>query len=194
MYFIFHMDNYKLIPLNYDQKDQFLKFTNQFIGENYFNEKNFEKQIELSTKNNLNCSFVLTNKQAEIIGIRLTYAPANWIDQVKTKYIKNESINLDTIAYFKSLFIDPNYQQKGLGPLLSNESIKILKNMGATHILSHSWKESPNNSSVRYLKKWGFEPIGEISNYWIDVDYLCTGCNLSNCTCTSVEMLYTIKD
>ena len=185
------MDNFNLEPLGPKHKKQFLSFTDQFIGNNYFNDDSFEKQIQLSLKNNLNCSFVLINEVNNIIGIRLTYAPGLWTNDIKTKYINN-SIDLNSVAYFKSLFIDPDYQKKGLGPLLSNKSIEVLKKMGATHILSHSWKESPNNSSVRYLEKWGFKPLGEISNFWFDIDYLCAGCNLKNCTCTSVEMLYSI--
>jgi len=185
-------NNLKLTPLDISHKESFLNFSDQFIGKNYFNESNFQEQVDLSCKNGLNCSFVLIDNKNIIAGIRLTYAPGQWLNKIKTRYIQEQNLDLNSVAYFKSLFINPNYQKQGLGPKLSNQSIKVLQKMNATHILSHSWKESPNNSSVKYLQKQNFKALGEIKNYWQEVDYLCSGCQLRPCICTSIEMLYTI--
>ena len=185
------MGKYQLNNLSTKHEIKFLKFTDTFIGTNYFNKKNFKKQITLSTFNQLNSSFILLDNN-KIIGIRITYAPGKWANEIPTQFIQNTNINLNKVAYFKSLFIDSKYQKQGLGPFLSQKSIAVIKKMGGTHILSHSWKESPNNSSVRYLEKNGFKNLGEIKNFWKNIDYMCTGCNINPCTCTSVEMLLEI--
>ena len=63
-----------------------------------------------------------------------------------------------------------------------------LKEIGTQAIVTHAWQESPNNSSIRYLTKFGFQPIATHANYWIDVDYVCTR-DGKPCRCTAVEMI-----
>ena len=165
------------------------KFTDKWIGENYFIEKDLENILDLSIKDGLNASF-LAIEDNELVGIRLTYAPGSWVNKFPQgispdlwKVEKNE------VAYFKSLFIKEDYQGKGLGKKLSNESIKVLLKMGAKAIVCHSWLESPNDSSRRYLKKMGFEKIKEHPLFWSCLDYECVRCTPKKCACTAVEMI-----
>ena len=185
-------EQYLIEPLNLKHKEKFIKFADQFIGENYFNNDNFKEQIPLSIKDNLNCSFVMFNSEQEIIAIRLTYAPGVWQNKITTQHIDKLNLNVKKVAYFKSLFVHPDYQGKKIGPILSKKSIKVLKLMDCEYIISHSWLESPNNSSVKYLEKYGFKQLGVISNFWGTVDYICTGCQKTSCSCTAVEMIFKI--
>ena len=56
-------------------------------------------------------------------------------------------------------------------------------------VVAHSWKESPNNSSMKYLEKLGFLPVGEHPLFWSEVDYDCTRCGKPPCQCTATEMI-----
>ena len=165
------------------------KFTDKWIGKNYFIEKDLKEIINLSIKDGLNASFLASDND-ELVGIRLTYAPGGW----PNKYTKGISPDLwkvekNDVAYFKSLFIKDNYQGKGLGKKLSNESINVLLKMGAKAIVCHSWLESPNDSSRRYLKKMGFEKIKEHPLFWSRLDYECVRCTPKKCACTALEMI-----
>ncbi len=175
--------------LSSKHKDKFLSFSDLFIGKNYFNENNFNKLLELSTLQNLTASFVLLDTKSEIIGVRVTYVPGKWMNEISMTHLKNINVQNKEIAYFKSLFIHKQHQGKGYGPMLTNKSMQVLKQMGAKAILTHSWLESPNNSSVKYLENMGFQQLGLVKNFWIDFDYTCSGCGLQNCTCTAVEMI-----
>jgi ribosomal protein S18 acetylase RimI-like enzyme len=93
------------------------------------------------------------------------------------------------LAYFKTLIVDSSLQGKGWGPRLTQLSIKSLRKTGATSIICHCWKESPKNSSFKYLTKLGFTPVGEIKNFWQDIDYECVVCKPHKCTCTAIEMI-----
>ncbi len=183
------MSDFSITALHKSDRQSFIHFSDEFIGQNYFNENNFDQQIHLSTLNHLCCSFVLKNIKKQLIGIRITYAPSLWDSFIDFAFLKDTN----GVAYFKSLFVDPKYQKKGLGPMLSRKSIEILKQMGAKKILTHSWKESPNNSSVKYLESAGFKSLGDIKNYWEKFDYLCSGCQIKPCQCTAVEMIYNIR-
>ena len=186
-------ENYILEPLNTKHIEPFLEFSDKYIGKNYFNKDNFETQIKLSHLNSLNSSFVILTSDLQFIGLRITYSPGLWQNYINTQFLGQLKIPNHKVGYFKSLFIHPDYQGKNIGPYLSNSSLNVLKEMGCTHVVSHSWLESPNNSSVKYLERYGFKQLGVIKNFWKDVDYLCSGCNLTNCQCTAVEMILEIK-
>jgi len=165
------------------------QFTDQWIGKNYFSEIDLKKVVGLSIKDSYNASF-LASEDNELVGIRLTYAPGFWVN----KFLEGISPDLwkvdqQKVAFFKSLFIKKDYQGKGLGKKLSNESIKVLKQMGAKAIVCHSWLESPNDSSRRYLHKMGFEKIKEYPQFWNDLNYECIRCSPKKCVCTAVEMI-----
>src|SRR5690606_25552492 len=95
----------------------------------------------------------------------------------------------EQMAYFKSLFVAKKFQAAGMGKRLSLESIELLKKCGAKAVLCHSWLESPNNSSQRYLLKLGFEEIARFPKFWYPIDYVCTRCGPKRCECTAVEMV-----
>ena len=169
--------------------DEIKKFTDKWIGVDYFRLNDLKEIQGLSCIKNLNASFSAWDEN-QLIGIRLTFAPGKWVH----KFTEGTSPDLWKVekqkaAFFKSLFIKEDYQGKGLGKKLSNESIKVLKQMGAKAIVCHSWLESPNDSSRRYLNKMGFEKIKEHSLFWSDLDYDCIKCSPKKCACTAVEMI-----
>jgi GNAT superfamily N-acetyltransferase len=164
-------------------------FTDKWIGENYFSINELEEILKKSKIQNLNCSFKATVDN-ELAGVRLTLAPGTWItDSTRGLSIKDWKVPKEKVAYFKSLFISDKYQKLGIGKKLSNFSIECLKQMETEAIICHSWLESPGNSSQRYLKSFNFQPVKEYKAFWSSIDYECTKCSPTKCSCTAIEMV-----
>lgn len=168
-------------------------FTDRCIGKNYYSEKELEESFHKSQFQGVMCSFVLVDA-GQIFGLRLAYPPGLWT-KGKGRKLRPDlwKVPSDKVAYFQSLFIDPKAQGQGWGPKLSAASISAFKKLGAEAIVTHAWKESPNNSSLRYLTKQGFKPIATHPEYWIDVDYECV-LDGRPCRCTAEEMILYLKE
>ncbi|MBC7370330.1 MAG: GNAT family N-acetyltransferase [Bdellovibrionaceae bacterium] len=167
-------------------------FTDAVIGKNYFSEaellENLQKSQAKTDNGNVVTSFVLVDGN-KIMGLRLAYAPGLW-SKGKGKKLRPDlwrTPHAET-AYFQSLFLSLEAQGQGWGPKLSAASIESFRKLGATAIVTHAWKESPNNSSIRYLSKQGFESVAVHPEYWIDVDYECV-LDGKPCRCTAEEMI-----
>ena len=166
-------------------------FTDRAIGQNYYTEVELEGILKRSQLGDVTFSLVLeelaTNK---IFGIRITYPAGNW-DKGKGKGLTPDKWKLKQTdaAYFQSLFVDPELTGNGWGKKLSEHSIQLLKSVGTKAIVTHSWKESPNDSSGRYLRSLGFELVATHPLYWHEVDYTCTRCGDQKCICTAEEMI-----
>ena len=174
------------------------EFTDRTIGAGYYSEKELEEIFDKSESEKSGsakmCSLLLRDPSGEILGVRFTYPPGRWSRG------KGEGLNpsrwphpIEQTAYFQSLFLSDKVQGQGWGSKLSNASIGILKTVGARGAVCHSWKESPFNSSSKYLEKMGFQKIAEHPLYWQHVDYNCTRCLKPPCQCTAVEMYLDIN-
>ncbi len=169
-------------------------FTDLTIGKNYFSKQELQKSFEQSIANNstrqkIMCSFVLLNEKNQMKGFRLAYPPGAW-SKGKGAQLRPDlwKVPLQSAAYFQSLFLAPEVQGKGWGPKLSEAALEVFRSLGAKAVVTHAWKESPNNSSVRYLKKFGFEIVATHPKYWVDVDYHCV-LDGKPCQCTAEEMI-----
>lgn len=171
------------------------KFTDVAIGKDYYSLKELaENQKKSICMNSQISSFVLVNSYNEVKGFRLAYPPKNW-NHGKGNNLRPDlwPHSLDETGYFQSLFISSDLQGQSWGPRLSQCSIEVLKKNNTLGIATHSWKESPNNSSVRYLEKLGFKKIIEHPLYWNQVEYTCT-LDGKPCRCTAVEMYLDLKN
>lgn len=164
-------------------------FTDHAIGKDYYSEKELQGILTRSEKNGVMCSLVLLDENGKIHGIRITYPPGCW-NHGKGKGLSPElwKIPQEETAYFQSLFIDPALTGQGWGKKLSMRSLESLRSLKARAVVCHSWKESPNDSSGRYLRALGFEVVATHPLYWKDVDYICTRCG-KPCLCTAEEMI-----
>ena len=179
----------QIVTLRTEHIPKLREFCDRVLGEDYFSEESLADSIERSTRDGVCTSLGLQDDSGEFFGIRLTYLPGNW------SHGKGNGLSphlwktkLEDTAYFQSLFIDPSLRGQGWGPKLSLEAIEMLKKMSCKAIACHSWMESPNNSSNRYLLKLGFKSVAVHKNYWKDVEYTCTRCGRP-CLCTAEEMI-----
>ncbi|WII70906.1 GNAT family N-acetyltransferase [Bdellovibrio sp. 22V] len=163
-------------------------FTDHTIGRDYFSLQELEECFNKSVSQGIMCSFILENESG-IQGFRLAYPPGAWSKGKGSKLRPDLwKVSLDKVAYFQSLFLANEAQGQGWGPRLSEAAIESFKKLGAQAIVTHAWKESPNNSSIRYLTKFGFESVATHPEYWIDVDYECVR-DGKPCRCTAEEMI-----
>lgn len=180
---------FQIYELSLDLIPEVKKFTDREIGNNYYSteelQNNFKKSI---TQNQQMCSFVLLDSNQKVHGLRLAYPPGNWVHG-KGRNLRPDlwPFPADQAAYFQSLFISEEARGSGYGPKLSEKSVHVFKKVGAQGLVTHCWKESPNNSSYRYLTNTGFKIAIEHPNYWIDVQYTCSRDGYP-CRCTAIEM------
>lgn len=166
------------------------KFTDIEVGAGYYSlEELQENQKKSVAAGGAICSFVLIDENTnEVNGLRLAYPPGNW-DHGKGSQLRPDlwPTVLSETAYFQSLFVSSALQGQGWGPQLADQSLQVFKKLGAKGVVAHCWKESPNNSSLRYLKNMGFQEIIEHRDYWVNVNYVCTRDGYP-CRCTAIEM------
>lgn len=163
------------------------EFTDHAIGQDYYSLHELLDVFERSKLHGRMCTLVLA-KGASIRGIRITYPPSQWTHgKGKGLSPSRWPYHLSETAYFQSLFVAPELTGKGYGRKLSLRALEILKELGAKGVVCHSWKESPNDSSGRYLRSLGFKLIETHPLYWTEVDYTCTRCG-KPCLCTAEEM------
>ncbi len=181
-------NSFSILPLCRADLSALKTFADREIGEGYYSDDELLDILKRSELGGQTASLVLKCED-EICGVRMSYPHGQWhrgkgsgLSENSWPYPKSQT------AYFQSLFLAPKAQGSGWGVKLSQQSALILREMGAAGILCHSWKESPHNSSRRYLDKMGFELIAEHPLYWQHVNYNCTRCLQPPCQCTAQEM------
>ena len=176
----------------FTEKDinQVKKFTDSEIGLGYYTaEELLENCLKSVGDDGSSSSFILLDEITnQVKGLRLAYPPLKWTHG-KGNLLRPDlwPHPLEKSGYFQSLFISKELQGHGYGPAMSEKSIQVLKNQSALGIATHCWKESPHNSSERYLEKMGFIKIIEHPLYWEKVNYVCPLDGIP-CQCTAIEM------
>jgi ribosomal protein S18 acetylase RimI-like enzyme len=179
----------RIRPLKSSDLESIRRFTDREIGAGYYNLDELQKIFERSVKNGTMCTLVLESDSGEIKGVRITYPPGQW-EHGKGRGLQPERWPhpLHETGYFQSVFLAADLQGQGWGGKISRRALELLREVGARGVVCHSWKESPNNSSTRYLLKLGFEVVADHPFYWKDVNYNCTRCLKPPCQCTAQEM------
>ena len=179
-----------LSPLHQIPIDGFLQFTDAEIGQGYFKEKHLQPLIRQSQWQGQSLSYFASDKN-QVVGLRLTISPDHLLDNLPTGQ-SPLTTQLDQVAYFKSCYVAKSHRGQGLATQLSQQSLAVLKSLGAKGVLTHSWKESPK-PSMGYLTRLGFKPQGEIAQFWSQINYVCPRCGPPPCRCTAIELLLTFK-
>ncbi|WP_133406177.1 GNAT family N-acetyltransferase [Parashewanella tropica] len=158
-------------------------------GEGYINQQELHDIYSKGIKNGINPHFV-AYKDKVLVGFRLTYAAGQWpLDRWCSE--EKWSIKPNDVCYFKCNTVAEEARGEGLGGKLLDASIQAVKKQGAKAGISHLWKQSPNNSAVKYFSKAGGVLIKEHPNRWnreFNPDYNCALCR-GECQCTACEMI-----
>ncbi|RJY15040.1 GNAT family N-acetyltransferase [Parashewanella spongiae] len=170
--------------------EQVIELGNLVHGAGYLDFQSLSDIYFKGIKNDINANFVALDEQ-RLLGFRLTYAADKWsID--KWCSIAQWGIKPELVCYFKCNTVAENARGKGLGGLLLSKSIEAARQQGAKAGLAHLWKQSPQNSAVRYFTKAGGKLIKEHQERWswenMSRHYNCILC-AGDCRCTACEML-----
>ena len=157
------------------------------VGVGYFPPERVREYLARSTTEAGVFSYVAT-RGADVVGFRLVLPPGTWTrgrgrSLAPQCWPKPQA----QAAYFQSCDVDASAMGQGIGGRLAQRAFEDLRAAGAKLVVTHSWKESPHNSSLRYLSKLGFVPVAEHAHYWSEVDYVCPRCGPPPCSCTAVE-------
>lgn len=188
------MREFLISPFEENHISAVLPFTDRWIGENYFSESDLIRLINESRApvpdlgNREISASCLAWQGQKLIGVRISLAPGRW-EKGTIPFLNSQwPIKGIEVGYFKTLFVHGDFRGLGIGQRLSQASMVILRQQGAKGIVSHSWLESPGNSSQNYLLKNGFVEIGRHPLFWNRLDYKCVRCQPEACQCTAVEM------
>ena len=181
----------KIVPLDAAYTQQLINLADREIGVAYYTAESILKQIERSSWKGKQLSY-LAFQEEELIGFRLTSAPGKW-DHGRGMGLSPHlwPFELEQSAYFQSCFVSASFMGQGIGKRLSLACIDTLREEAIPQVIAHSWKESPHNSSFRYLTKLGFQPVIEYPDYWKEVEYECS-LDGYPCRCTAIEMVLTL--
>ena len=183
--------DFRIVPFTPEYIPAAVIFTDQQIGKNYYSIAEMTENQKHSVANSgETTSFLLLDFKNQIQGLRLAYPAGNWAHG-KGNRLRPDlwPFPFEKSAYFQSLFITEEARGFGFGPELSEKSLVLFKKLGNLGVITHCWKESPGNTSFKYLAKFGFNTIIEHPLYWVDVDYICTR-DGRPCRCTAIEMSY----
>lgn len=163
-------------------------FTDQWIGKGYFSLEELKDILSKSTKSNLTASLI-ARSGGHVVGVRLSLAPHSWIEPGLRIATEKWGVPIEKVGYFKSLFVAEEFRGRGVGRRLSQLSKEILVQQGTSAIVTHSWLESPGNSSQEHLLRQGFVEVCRHEKFWEAIDYQCSRCSPRRCSCTAVEMI-----
>ena len=181
--------NLQIRPLTAADLPRVKEFADRVIGTNYYSLKELKEILSRSQLDGEVFSLILVDTLGRVQGVRITYPPGQWLTG-KGQGLRPDlwPVERKHCAYFQSLFIAPELAGQGLGTRLSRQVIDRLQAHGAKAIIAHSWKESPHDSSGRYLRALGFRLVTSHPEYWKQVDYECPRCGRP-CLCTAEEMI-----
>lgn len=187
------MDAIRIRPLTAADVPAVSAFADRTIGDGYYPEASILGYLARATVDGRTTAYV-AEAEGRIAGFRIVMPPGRW-EQGRGDGLTPEAWPhpLEATAYFQSCFVDPDITGAGLGRRLAEAAFADLRALGARAVAVHSWKESPHDSSRRYLVRLGFTPVAEHPHYWRDVDYLCSGCRVRPCVCTAIEMILDLE-
>lgn len=177
-----------ILPLQKPLYSAVVSLANEVHGAGYLDENTLARMVAQGVVNGKNASFVAMADQL-IMGYRLSFAAGQWQPDSWCTLSK-WPVPAQSMAYFKSVAVKPDYQGKGIGQALLQQSIAVLKQQGAQAGLAHLWCESPNNSAVRYFSKAGGQLLNIHQNRWQHLSaegYDCPRCR-ALCCCSAAEM------
>lgn len=161
----------------------------RLIGRGYWTVEALAEALAAATVDDVVCCHLAQDAEGELLGFRLAQPPGAWSSGRGAALAADQwPFDLERAAYFQSAWVAPRARGLGVGAAMAWAAIADLRRLGAAGVVTHSWKESPQGSSRRYLERLGFVAVAEHRDYWIDVDYTCSR-DGRPCRCTAIEMV-----
>jgi ribosomal protein S18 acetylase RimI-like enzyme len=168
-----------------------IALANRIHGDNYLDLPTLTLMHQQGIKQGHNASFIALDELSDIVGYRLSFAPAQWQPDL---WCSQElwPVAADNMAYFKSVGVAPSQRGKGVASALLRRSVSALKQQGAKAGLAHIWRESPGNAAERYFSHAGASLLKVHPDRWRHlsetIGYCCPLCG-ELCRCSAAEMV-----
>ena len=173
--------------LSMEQYDKLQPFIDKWIGKDFFSKKDVEELVEQDI------NYVAFDRD-KLVGVRFAYLPDCW--ESKNVSPDKWKVPREQVARGGGIFVHGDYQKKGIGKTLEKRLCKALKEKGAKAICVHSWLESPNNSSQKFLLGNGYKNLKTYKDYYINAPS-CSRCEVTKenpCSCSANEMIKYLED
>ncbi|GHG74818.1 hypothetical protein GCM10010919_28590 [Alishewanella longhuensis] len=180
---------WQLCPLEPEFFQVVVSLANKVHGEGYLTLNSLASMVARGCLAGKNASYVAVLED-KVVAYRLSFAAGQWQPDQWCS-VADWPVNTTTMAYFKSVAVSQQFQGYGIGQALLQQSIRVLKQQGAEGGLAHLWRESPNNSAVRYFSKAGATLVAIHENRWQHLSaqgYICPRCD-ALCSCSAAEMV-----
>lgn len=166
-----------------------VQLADRLIGRGYWTVDHLSEALDAATVGDVVCCHLAEGADGTLLGFRLAQPPGAW-SSGRGEALASERwpFPLERAGYFQSAWVAPSARGLGVGAAMALAAIADLRALGAAGVVTHSWKESPQGSSRRYLERLGFFAVAEHPDYWIDVDYTCSR-DGRPCRCTAIEMV-----
>ncbi len=169
------------------------RLADRLVGGNYYPPELVLEYLERATTLLLTTAYVAA-RGTELVAFRFVVPPGRWIEGRGRGQTPGQwPGGPERAAYFQSCFVDHACMGQGIGGRLARRALADLTALDATAVVAHSWKESPHNSSFRYLSRLGFRPVAAHERYWHEIDYHCVRCG-KPCVCTAIEMVLDLRE
>lgn len=164
------------------------------IGPGYYPPETVREYIARSTAADGTVLAYVAERDGALLGFRFVLPPGEW-SHGRGKGLSPQAwpAPIEAAGYFQSCFVHPDAMGSGVGGRLAHRALDDLRALGARIVVSHSWKQSPHNSSLRYLKRLGFRVVAEHPLYWSEIDYHCKRCGPPPCLCTALEVVLELE-
>lgn len=181
-------------PMEAGDVDDIVALAARVVGPGYWTAEEVGATLARSTLDGRVCSHVVRDGAGALQGFRFALPPGRWeagrgagLCPDRWPFARQDA------AYFQSAWVAPEARGLGVGPMMAQRALADLRALGAAGVVTHSWKESPNDSSQRYLRRLGFVAVAEHVDYWAEVDYVCSR-DGRPCRCTAIEMVLPLAE
>ncbi len=176
-------------PINQADFKEILTLSDKLLGAGYLDEMQLQKYLGDKHKTGI----VSKSSKGEITGFQLvltceldellqmSVSEHNWFKE----YFSSKA----PIGVIKTVGVNPEYKNQGIGTLLTSKGIEILQKE-ATTIISMCWDQKDDTPFARVLEKCNIHLIKTIPAYWeedsLAKEYSCKFCGEPPCLCAAL--------
>lgn len=163
-----------------------LDLLNRNLGVGFYTVPDLEKAI---FENNIYSMYV--SFDGDILeGFAIGYITTN---EHIIKQLSNYSISYSLLSHqigvVKTIVVEQQYRNRGIGHKLCDSLIKSLTLKGAQTFISLAWKQGDEINAHFMLQRNGFNQHAELKEYWktdsLEKQYSCVMCGKPPCLCSA---------
>lgn len=180
-------DDYSVRSAKVSDFGTITKIADEELGKDYITE-DFLREI-LDEKESTFCVVAFNKKSNKVVGFGIGKKAEyeDILDITRSREIKELKFEKE-IGFLKTIAVDNQHQKLGIGSMIVEKMMAILKEEGICSFISTAWKHAGIINIASVLEKHGFYNVLELPNYWyessIKEGFMCPMCgNPCHCSC-----------